>query len=900
MFKRYKKIILLALITLALVIAATIVWRLGNWHEKTEPENGASANVSPDVNVLDQIDLAKEAGGEAESIPLLWTDNNDKENLIITSDRQYYDASSEVKVYFSVKNTTGQDQLTDIYFWFDDENKSVSEVKSLQDGQISNFQFPILNEFSMPEFSNRKSVKDYKTGSKFQDTIVAGQTNYYLATITSPKVSGQSEFFIEAFSDKGAYGHLDPYLNSGLVGYWSFNGPDIKNTADAAYDRSGSYATGTMTNMATSSRSVPGITGQALSFDGSDDYVKIGDVSPDTALTVSAWVKPDEVVNNHDVIRYRLYGYLLRVASNEASFTIVDSTTASYTANSSHHSPAITILKDTWYHLVGVYDGSKVYIYVNNVLADQANAGVLFYGAGYASIGRAGDYDSTYFDGVIDEFRVYNRALNAGEIKDLYNTGAAKAKTNIAKTKAYTSGLVGYWSFNGPDISNNANAAYDRSGSYATGTMTNMATSTRAVPGISGQALKFDGVDDYVSFPDRGFPTGSSPSTISLWIKANPTAANLCNSNGALSSYCAFLVYGAASTNQARWIGVTKSAGANILISFWNNEKDTTIDYTEIVGSFHHLVWVYDGTNSIIYLDNALRFSQAHSGLNTTLSSGRINSDLYDNDRVVDGFIDEVRIYNRALSAAEITNLYNTGAAKMKTNTATTKAYNSGLVGNWTFNGPDISNNADAAYDRSGSYATGTMINMATSTRYAQGISGQALSFDGVDDYVTMGLLPQSTILTTNQTVSFWFKPKVNFTSAISRVDFISRYGGPFVMYGAFSGKLTYYYYNSAVQDGYVNYTSNFSAGTWYHIVGVHNASNAYLYINGMSVGTPVNIDMTTPLAGSFETVFGKIYSGGGFINAVMDEVRIYNRALSADEIKSLYQLGARKMKVKQ
>ncbi|KKW06365.1 MAG: hypothetical protein UY42_C0037G0004 [Parcubacteria group bacterium GW2011_GWA2_49_16] len=63
---------------------------------------------SQDITVPDQIDF------QGETIPLLWADNNDGEDLIIKSDRQYYDANEQTDVFFSVGNQTSSDQKTDI------------------------------------------------------------------------------------------------------------------------------------------------------------------------------------------------------------------------------------------------------------------------------------------------------------------------------------------------------------------------------------------------------------------------------------------------------------------------------------------------------------------------------------------------------------------------------------------------------------------------------------------------------------------------------------------------------------------------------------------------------------------------------------------------------------------
>ena len=75
----------------------------------------------------------------------------------------------------------------------------------------------------------------------------------------------------------------------------------------------------------------------------------------------------------------------------------------------------------------------------------------------------------------------------------------------------------------------------------------------------------------------------------------------------------------------------------------------------------------------------------------------------------------------------------------------------SGLVGYWTFDGKDMLNGV--ALDKSGNFATGTLVSIATSTFYAPGKIGQGLNFDGVDDYVNIGA-PASLNLTSDYTLT--------------------------------------------------------------------------------------------------------------------------------------------------
>ena len=102
----------------------------------------------------------------------------------------------------------------------------------------------------------------------------------------------------------------------------------------------------------------------------------------------------------------------------------------------------------------------------------------------------------------------------------------------------------------------------------------------------------------------------------------------------------------------------------------------------------------------------------------------------------VDGAIDEVRVYNRALSATEIAKLYGSGAVKVGASSVALQQGSTlanGLVGHWTFDSPDT---RTTITDRSGQGNNGYFIGGATSSAKTNGKLGQALRFDGVDDFV--------------------------------------------------------------------------------------------------------------------------------------------------------------------
>jgi uncharacterized protein (TIGR02145 family) len=118
-----------------------------------------------------------------------------------------------------------------------------------------------------------------------------------------------------------------------------------------------------------------------------------------------------------------------------------------------------------------------------------------------------------YFSGKLDEVRMYDRALAAGEVTTLYQVGAVKYKS------PNNAGLVGYWAME----ENTGTQAGDSSGNHKNGTI----SGTTWVDGKRGKALSFDGTNDYVDFGE----VDSSVKTISFWVKADTTTNKIFDLN---------------------------------------------------------------------------------------------------------------------------------------------------------------------------------------------------------------------------------------------------------------------------------------------------------------------------------------------------------------------------------
>ncbi len=118
----------------------------------------------------------------------------------------------------------------------------------------------------------------------------------------------------------------------------------------------------------------------------------------------------------------------------------------------------------TWTHVCYVWNGTNVSIYGNGAAVATTSSSDSV--ANVSTIGARDASGNGNWDGKIDDMRVYNRALSATEVKQIYNTGQGKFKASFTKTKIDMSpkvgpttnctgglscGLVGYWTFDGKD-----------------------------------------------------------------------------------------------------------------------------------------------------------------------------------------------------------------------------------------------------------------------------------------------------------------------------------------------------------------------------------------------------------------------------------------------------------------
>jgi hypothetical protein len=398
------------------------------------------------------------------------------------------------------------------------------------------------------------------------------------------------------------------------------------------------------------------------------------------------------------------------------------------------------------------------------------------------------------------------------------------------------------------------------------------------VAGKIGQGLKFDGVNDYVvkTTPSWDFTSNPAPSfSLSSWFKLDS---------------CSTTNYG---------IGLTTASsirlntlGTNNSWFFQLKSGETSVQSSSgtcIPNTWQHLTGVYDSSDTKLrlYINGVLaNTSGAVSGSDTSTLTDRLSMGIGAVNTVfTKGAMDDVRIYSRALSASEVKQLYNLGAAKV--NTSQQGISTGGLVGWWTFEGKNlIQNVADSSgLGNTGNLLFRTLGYVSTSSMQVAGKIGQGLKFDGLDDsvYTSSDFIGTSAI-----TVCAWMYPRGWGGGNVGRIIDNSQF---------------YFLTNSA---GYLASRNNTGAtavnsgagsitlGKWYHAcLSRTSAGIDNFYINGSLSGAANQNGGTNTASGAAFVTIGNLggSSTRGF-DGTLDDMRVYNRVLSAVEIKQIYNMG--------
>ena len=677
-------------------------------------------------------------------------------------------------------------------------------------------------------------------------------------------------------------------LSDGLVGYWKMDEASWNGTADEVVDASGSGNDGVAVGATGIPTTGAGKFGNGGVFDGVDDYVNVGDTTSvdfgSGDYSYSAWINiPDNHLGAENIIGKDGIGQrqlILGINTKDGSSTSAIGYLEAWMWNEGVWKRARTtnaeLLGRTneWIYVTFVKSGATGQMYINgSAVATTSDdlSGVMDAKSSELRIG-AKSYTNFegYFDGSIDEIRIYNRALSPGEVRDLYN---------------FAPGPVGWWKMD-EKVSGNGQTINDSSGYGNTGT-TSSANGTGMdcmVSGKYGSACEFDGVDDYVDVGNDISLNITNAITYEAWIKPQSFIHTVSQVIVSKQSITSFLLYSTTGKPSFNLVGISPGG-------YLTSDNALELDI------WSHIAMTYDkdgGTNNRKLYVNGINVKNITDtgAITSSLNSIRIGEGF--GEREFDGSIDDVRIYNYARTQAQIMEDYSAGAGRKQP------------IGHWKFDeGYGVTANNSGI---GGSALNGTLTNMAspatsTSGWTDEGKMGKGLVFDGGNDYIktAQNIDLFNFMDEEDRTQSIWFKTdyalspdKVILAYQPQDLDFGGSPRGGF--YNK-SGNLYLEWYGTEDGDAlaYHNILTAFTSGVWNHAISVHKDNKYYLYLNGVLKATSGTTTHNDYADNNTDIVYIGATSSGANENYTgsIDDVKIYNYALTEDEVRKEYNQGA-------
>jgi hypothetical protein len=727
---------------------------------------------------------------------------------------------------------------------------------------------------------------------------------------------------------------------------------------------------GTLTNMTTAASGWRGTTrpggwGQLLFDKTVSSKVDCGTattnpslfISGTNALAVSLWYQPSQVALNNFLMSWGARSAeKFVVLDGNNGFPVVGASPNGAHANEVTVQAATASVVGAWNHVYAHYDpvAQQIGVRLNaGPLATASFTSGLFATTDNCIIG--GQQNSAFYTGALDDISVWNRILSATEVKDLYDTSRRgypsillgsrllpSCRPNLGTTSTTTYFLpsrpvdnanpvddkhplnrgLAAWYLTLPGL-DGGNRFYDLLG-LNPGTLTNMTTSSSGWrgttrPGGRGNLL-FDGTDDYVNCGEASFVPSSL--TAACWFKAS----SLPGTTDLVSKF-------SSGGNQRSWqLTLTVSSVGVLLDSTGSGTTITNISTgggTVTTGTWYHAAFTYDGSTLRLYLNGIEKNNVAFaSGIFASTANILLGSQNAGGFGFLNGLLDDVEIYARSLSAAEVKALYDSsllghpGRLRLVgaphdavplaepadtldragdapqlpidlTNPVNrSHSLNAGKVA-WWLALPGL-DGGGKLYDLLG-FNTGALTNMTAASGW-RGTTRPGgwghLVMDGTDDRVAA--TPSGTV-SGAYTVAVWTRPTVNQASQV----FSSRRGSDFTF------DLQYAGIGSAPTGGgglhadigtgsawlttAANVAYPFILGNWYHLAYAVTASGYAIYVNGVQVAT--GAFSGTPLL--WDPAHGIDIGGQStFFAGALDDTQVWARALSTAEVQALYQAG--------
>ena len=738
---------------------------------------------------------------------------------------------------------------------------------------------------------------------------------------------------------------------TGLVGYWKMDETSWDGTAGEVIDSSGNNNHGTAKNG--TNTSAGGKIGRCGYFDGSDDYVAIGDTDDlsfgnaltDSPFSIFVWVKVNDtttvpILGKGDAVSANLLEWILSTDGDDKwGLRLYDERGDRSIWRVSNN--ALTSYEGQWIQLAATYDGNgsngiKLYLNGNEITSTAGSIGTYIAMHNLAVPVRIGAFlpscptYGSYANGLIDDVRIYNRSLSPEEVKTQYETA----------------GLVALWHMNEDSWNGTPLEVLDSSGNGNHGRAYGGATTVDS--GKFGTRCGFfNGINGYVDVGSNDFNFGTGDFSIEFWMKANDWSDTedyrAVISNAKLAGrYWDGIQFSRVGSYWATHYGYTH--GALILITKYPSDRGASSFLALQADTWYHVIGLRKNGTITLYLDGVVQNSVISDGDVDTIQNmliGKNPDSKY--PRYFDGAIDEVAIYNRALTEEEIQTHYEEGPPEGQGSVdlyETSGTYVSSVKDaeksvSWkkiiweedANYGEELPNNkgSDSGADMAGNVLlmhlneeSGIIVDYSgkgnNGTTYggvtygADGKFNTAIEFDGSNDYIDLGS-NDFNFGTGDFSIEFWMKANdwsdtEDYRAVISNAKLAGRYwdGIQFSRVGSYWA--THYGYTHGALILITKYPSDrgassflaLQADTWYHVIGLRKNGTITLYLDGVVQNSVIS-------DGDVDTIQNMLIGKNPdskyprYFDGAIDEVAIYNRALSASEVVKHYKRGACNLK---
>ncbi len=329
-------------------------------------------------------------------------------------------------------------------------------------------------------------------------------------------------------------------------------------------------------------------------------------------------------------------------------------------------------------------------------------------------------------------------------------------------------------------------------------------------------------------------PTGSSSRTISLWFNRQGAGNTSLFSYGTSGSQQALEIY----FNGSGGLVLGTGGGASFALGISGVSHNT----------WHHLALTYDGSTEVkVYFNGNLASTQTTNILNTASSLFQLGN--------VQGYFDDLKIYDDALTATQVQQL----------NSHNNLIQPTSLVDHYTFDNTLMGTSGHILANVTGNYVNDR--------------NGNLNSAHNVSNTSTNIGIPNLPIGNDSRTLAFWYQSNAQSTHSLFNYGPSSNYFG--VVYVSSPSSILVGSGNSADYSTPITYTGN-----WTHVAVTHSVNTTKVYINGVLAGTT---SFTFNIPANPISRLGISPFGGSFGNYKIDDLFIYNYAMTDSEVSDLY-----------